>query len=592
MIGEAMRIQHNISSLNTHRNLSMNQKATSKTLEKLSSGYRINRAGDDAAGLAISEKMRGQIRGLDMAQKNVQDAIGLVQTAEGAMTEIHAMLQRGRELSVQAANDTNTEFDREQLQKELSQINEEIDHISLRTEFNTRQILQGNGSSVAPPNSVSPPTSTTGNEKLDALIKKLQEKLLEGAEDLVTDGYGIQVTPPKSIDVQFMAKDAGGTLAWVTSYFSSTTGVSSKWELTFDTIDVLDNNMDEDELASVTAHEMTHGMMSASGMDWRSSSIPTWFKEGTAEYLTGGMTRITNDLIIQAGMSSDKAVYASETEIQDLVSAITGASDNSRFYSASYATTRYLDHWISERAPGKSIKDLMGELQNGSTLDTALQAVTGTNLAGFDTDLKDTVKGIAFIQNFVKNDTSLGSVITTLQTPADLTNYGKALDESDNFKYVWSDKIVTASVGSPMYGQQSANVANANKGLQMQVGANEGQSIDIKLPYVTANILGIAGADVTTHQSAASYITKYDDAIRLISTERSYLGAIQNRLEHTINNLGTASENLLNAESRIRDTDMASEMMKFTKNNILTQAAQSMLSQANQQPQAILQLLG
>ncbi|MBS7344114.1 MAG: flagellinolysin [Caryophanon sp.] len=587
-----MRIQHNISSLNTHRNLSMNQKATSKTLEKLSSGYRINRAGDDAAGLAISEKMRGQIRGLDMAQKNVQDAIGLVQTAEGAMTEIHAMLQRGRELSVQAANDTNTEFDREQLQKELSQINEEIDHISLRTEFNTRQILQGNGSSVAPPNSVSPPTSTTGNEKLDALIKKLQEKLLEGAEDLVTDGYGIQVTPPKSIDVQFMAKDAGGTLAWVTSYFSSTTGVSSKWELTFDTIDVLDNNMDEDELASVTAHEMTHGMMSASGMDWRSSSIPTWFKEGTAEYLTGGMTRITNDLIIQAGMSFDKAVYASETEIQDLVSAITGASDNSRFYSASYATTRYLDHWIGERAPGKSIKDLMGELQNGSTLDTALQAVTGTNLAGFDTDLKDTVKGIAFIQNFVKNDTSLGSVITTLQTPADLTNYGKALDESDNFKYVWSDKIVTASVGSPMYGQQSANVANANKGLQMQVGANEGQSIDIKLPYVTANILGIAGADVTTHQSAASYITKYDDAIRLISTERSYLGAIQNRLEHTINNLGTASENLLNAESRIRDTDMASEMMKFTKNNILTQAAQSMLSQANQQPQAILQLLG
>ncbi|SEM32853.1 flagellin [Paenisporosarcina quisquiliarum] len=275
-----MRIQHNISALNTHRNLTANQSQSSKNLEKLSSGYKINRAGDDAAGLAISEKMRGQIRGLDMASKNAQDSISLIQTAEGALNETHAILQRMRELAVQSSNDTNVTTDRTALQQEVNALSEEITRIANNTEFNTQKLLSG--------------------------------------------------------------------------------GFSGK-----------------------TFH----------------------------------------------------------------------------------------------------------------------------------------------------------------------------------------------------------------------IGANAGQSIDLSIDSMTASSLNVAGTaagtgiSISSQTSADTAITTINTAIATVSTERSKLGAVQNRLEHTINNLGATSENLTAAESRIRDVDMAKEMMAFTKNNILTQAAQSMLAQANQQPQGVLQLL-
>lgn len=271
-----MRINHNIAALNTHRQLTGNNAAASKSIEKLSSGLRINRAGDDAAGLAISEKMRGQIRGLDMAAKNAQDGISLIQTAEGALNETHSILQRMRELSVQAGNDTNTLEDREAMQKEIDELTKEVDRIATTTEFNTQKLLSG--------------------------------------------------------------------------------GIS---------------------------------------------------------------------------------------------------------------------------------------------------------------------------------------------------------------------------------------------GLVLQVGANSGQTITFDIAEMTTDALGVdAGAiDITTRAGANTAVTAIDAAISQVSAERAKMGAVQNRLEHTINNLGTSSENLTAAESRIRDVDMAKEMMEFTKNNILTQASQAMLAQANQQPQGVLQLL-
>ena len=269
-----MRIQHNISALNTHRNLTFNNAQASKNLEKLSSGYKVNRAGDDAAGLAISEKMRGQIRGLDMATKNAQDSISLIQTAEGALNETHAILQRMRELAVQSANDTNVSTDRGDLQKEVDALVAEITRISTDTEFNTQKLLNGS----------------------------------------------------------FQAK-------------------------------------------------------------------------------------------------------------------------------------------------------------------------------------------------------------------------------------------------------------------VFHIGANEGQSIKLSISDMGAGALSVSGIDISSQGSADKAITTINDALKAVSDQRSALGAVQNRLEHTINNLGATSENLTAAESRIRDTDMAKEMMGFTKNNILMQAAQSMLAQANQQPQGVLQLL-
>lgn len=298
-----MRIQHNIAALNTHRNLGMNNAASSKNLEKLSSGYKINRAGDDAAGLAISEKMRGQIRGLDMASKNAQDSVSLIQTAEGALNETHSILQRMRELAVQSSNDTNVTSDRTALQLEINSLSEEVSRIANDTEFNTQKLLNG---------------------------------------------------------------------------------------------------------------------------------------------------KFTKDSV----------------------------------------------------------------------------AVSGGNAT--------TVSGKVF-----------------------------------------------------------------------HIGANSGQSIELSIGTMTASAIGVhvnsaagvaagsstAGINITTQTAADDSITIIDNAISKVSKTRASLGAVQNRLEHTINNLGTTSENLTAAESRIRDTDMAAEMMAFTKNNILTQAAQSMLAQANQQPQGVLQLL-
>lgn len=564
-VGEMMRIQHNISALNTHRNLGFNNTSANKALEKLSSGYKINRAGDDAAGLAISEKMRGQIRGLNMAQKNAQDGISLIQTAEGALNEVHAMLQRGRELSVQAANDTNEEVDRKFLQMEIDSIRKEITSVSQRTEFNTKKILQGSGAQGA------------SADQISALMTKLQDTFLEAGEKMVNAGYGLNISSPKEIDVHFVAKDNGNTLGWVTSYYNETTGVSAKWELTLDTIDVIDNNMSDDELAELIAHEMTHAIMSASGMDWRSESMPKWFKEGTAEYLTGGMDRLKNDLMIQAN-SGNVTNYASDANIENLLKSISsGSTSNSTFYSASYATTRYLDQWISEKDPTKSIKDLMTELKTPKTLDQALQTVAGTgnDLAKFTADLTDVTKGVAFVKNFVTTDTTTGSVVAGVNSASDiLGNYASNVAEADNFKYKWNEESTALST------------------VVLQIGANEGQTVEVKLPNISNQTLSIDDVDITSHENASAAITSFDKGIEYISKERSYLGAIQNRLEHTINNLGAASENLTAAESRIRDTDMAKEMMNFTKQNILMQAAQSMLAQANQQPQGVLQLLG
>ena len=340
-----MRIQHNIAALNTHRNLGMNNAAASKNLEKLSSGYQINRAGDDAAGLAISEKMRGQISGLDMASKNASDSISLIQTAEGALNETHSILQRMRELAVQSANDTNTADDRLKLQSEVDQLAKEINRISNTTEFNTKKLLNGN---------------------------------LEGA-------------------------------------------------------------------------------------------------------------------------SQTKAAVAAVAEVKSVASIA-------------------------------SIAAVAKDSANG-----ILSAASTAKVAA-----------VAGVQGVV----SVASTVTD----------GK---------------------------------------LTFHIGANQGQTMNLEVGKMDAKTLGVGnandefakGIDIKTQANSESAITTIDAAINAVSATRSNLGAVQNRLEHTINNLGASSENLTAAESRIRDTDMAKEMMEFTKNNILTQAAQSMLAQANQQPQGVLSLL-
>ncbi|MDN9009725.1 flagellin [Brevibacillus laterosporus] len=376
-----MRINHNVSALNTHRQLGVNTGASGKNLEKLSSGLRINRAGDDAAGLAISEKMRGQIRGLEMASKNAQDGISLIQTAEGALTETHSILQRMRELAVQASSDTNEGVDRQKLQAEVDELSKEIKRISTDTEFNNQKVLDGS----------------------------------------------------------FENK---------TFHIGANQGQNIKLSI---------NNMSNKELGV----------------------------NGLAKETTAGDITFTN----RSGDEDFKVEFA-----------------------------------IGAKGSGTSAK-----VDKDGKVTVTLASADGTNTTAKFDDVLGALKAVGV-------ESKLGAGKKGSDTAAKLAE---------------------------------TTIAKA----------------------AATDVDDTRGVNISTQKAADKAITTINNALNKVSEERSKLGANQNRLEHTINNLGTTAENLTAAESRIRDVDMAKEMMDFTKNNILTQAAQAMLAQANQQPQSVLQLL-
>ncbi len=392
-----MRINNNLMAYNTHRQLAITGTNTSKAMEKLSSGLRINRAGDDAAGLAISEKMRAQIRGLDQASRNAQDAISLIQTAEGALSESHSILQRMRELAVQSSTDTNTSVDRGEIQKEMNQLVSELDRIGNNTEFNTKKLLNGD------------------------------------------------------LDVEFK-----GTFTEA-SY-----------------------------VASVKTDDVT-------------------FEKDTKYKIT-------------------QTINYEEESVE------------------------YADDGVFE--------DIKIDFKDES----------GTSLGSVTFTAKDVQDGI------------LSKDIT-------LTGSGKKIT-------IGIKNTVATTKGNGAGAESSADeLSVSNDSLSFQIGANQGQDLKISFSDMKASALGVESLDITSTDKAKSAITTIENAIESVSTERAKFGAYQNRLEHTINNLGTSSENLTAAESRIRDVDMAKEIMEFTKNNILQQAAQAMLAQANHAPQGVLQLL-
>ncbi|HBT38992.1 MAG: Flagellin domain protein [Thermotoga sp. 50_1627] len=386
-----MRINHNISALNAWRSMSETQYTMSKTLEKLSSGLRINRAGDDAAGLAISEKMRGQIKGLNMAVKNAQDAISLIQTAEGALTEVHSILQRMRELAVQAASDTNTNVDREQIQKEIDQLREEIDRIARTTEFNTKKLLDGKLESFR--SEVDAKVVTGGN--INVQLGTVSSAAVEGT--YVVEVGQLNGTSTSPLDVKITLFTAGGLVS---------------------------------SIATIGAGSINIGNIT---FKWDTTVL--------------------------------------------------------------------------------SVDDFGGALPFGEVVDSAVVRVEALN-------------------------TSASQLV-------------------------------------------------------FQIGANEGHNMIAGIDDMSSGALGLTttSLDVTSQDSAERAIMVIDAAIHRVSTARAALGAVQNRLEHTISNLGVAAENLTAAESRIRDADMAKEMMEFTKQQILMQSSMAMLAQSNALPQTVLQLL-
>ena len=419
-----MIINHNMNALNAHRNMTINNTAAGKSMEKLSSGLRINRAGDDAAGLAISEKMRAQINGLDQASRNSQDGISLIQTAEGALNETHSILQRMRTLAVQSSSDTNVATDRQAIQAEMDQLNEEINRISKTTEFNTQKLLDGS----------------------------FDGKFQIGANE--TQNMGLSI-----------------------------------------------------------------GSMSANSLG-----------------LTGGITVVKDlDISAAAGKMADGEYTLKGTNIIDSKGNAVAKVDSG------------------------AIKDLAGEV---------VVAATGLEKVSLKEGASITVKNGKMTVNNTKADSTLATG-TYKFSGKNVIKDGELIGELDDATITAATKITT---------NDGKEVTFADLGLTAAKLAD-------------GDTFTIHGCDDSTRKAAEGTITTVNNAIEKVSTERAKLGAVQNRLEHTINNLNTSSENLTSAESRVRDVDMAKEMMNFSKNNILNQAAQAMLSQANQQPQNVLSLL-
>lgn len=531
-----MRIQNNMMAMNTQRSLSLSSNQGAKSMAKLSSGFRINSAADDAAGLSISEKMRSQIRGLAQASRNAQDGISLIQTAEGALGETQAILQRMRELAVQAGNDTNTAADRGEIQKEINQLTSEINRIGNTTEFNTQKLLQG---SVATPATGVVSTVSAG-DTYSAGSPAVASTILLGGTDGLRISAASEGVAGDSYTVNVI-QGSGTSIA--TSVSVDDTGAVT---ITLGT-DGDDNplTVTADDIAQLTATGDGAALISLAAEGDGSATISI---TGGAQNLTGG----------DDGASATPATF---------------------------------------------------------TMDVTTNFVSGDQI---------TVAG----QTFTFGDGTGGTVLLGADANATATNLANALHAAPNgFNVNASSGTITFTQSTPGTGDQPTVSLSGPGGngftTTLQIGSNQGQLFSLNIGDMRASALGVSGAlngetvisgadnaffttvdpltdnagsaeyalDVSSAANASAAITVIDRAVESVSGERSKLGAMQNRLEHTIKNLDTSAENMQAAESRIRDVDMAKEMMEFTKNNILQQAATAMLAQANQAPQAVLQLL-
>lgn len=535
-----MRINHNIAALNTHRQMTNNTAGAGKSLEKLSSGLRINRAGDDAAGLAISEKMRGQIRGLEMATKNSQDGISLIQTAEGALNETHNILQRMRELANQSANGTNTDEDRKSLQAEVKQLKEEIDRIGNTTEFNTQKLLNGalksSGASVG----------------LDSTTGSVVAKLTAGKN---TADASLDTNAP--VDANFIKE----------TITIDGTAIDVNWQnLSTDEKAIL-KNVGTDSASRNAAKDLIINKINEA-IDASGKNVER----------VSGYVDATGKLVIESGtkgIDSKIALDGGTGIVQTVMGTEVVADGTSVFNGTTVAIGSKFDFEVGGiRLQATTTAAITGGTTTMDAAATQLQTIIKTAVDSYNTLQGKSAGDEGFIEAIKVNATKDGRF--------EVVSESGAVTFSD-----LSGQTAVQDLGL----SQAQTDAAGNGGMTFQIGANKGQTITFGIGDMRSASLGISGVDISTAAGASNALKSLDKAISSVSAERAKLGAVQNRLEHTISNLGTSAENLTAAESRIRDVDMAKEMMSFTKNNILTQAAQAMLAQANQQPQGVLQLL-
>ncbi len=538
-----MRIQHNLNAMNSLRQLGANNTSTGKNLEKLSSGYRINRAGDDAAGLAISEKMRGQIRGLEQAGQNANDGISLIQTAEGGLNETHSILQRMREIAVQSSNGTyQNEVDRENLNKEVDALKSEIDRISSSTHFNKINLLDGSLSGTA--------TTSDGTAKAAELGLSDAAKAA-GAYDITTATKGT-FTSAAVTDLNGAGVDEVSTY---TVSYKTAAGEDKSISI----------EMTADGAGNLKAED---GTIYAVGdaTDTADAIAKELAKTGLGEEFD--IDNSTDTLVLTAKVAGSQG--ASVVAISE--------DNNGTAHAQSVTKTGGEDTY-------ESIKAEVGVYDGADTSNAS--------------DNVFTVDGqkFAYVQDAAaakKLDSDVNYIIdadgNTTLTNADATAMANLIAQKTGVK-VETDATTTTTLNFKV-DATSASKANSG-GITFQIGANgsDDQQVSLSVGDMSSTGLNVKNISVSTQDGANDAIASIDKAINTVSGTRADLGALQNRLEHTVNNLGVTSENLTAAESRIRDVDMAKEMMNYTKNNILSQAAQAMLAQANQQPQGVLQLL-
>ena len=491
-----MVVQHNMQAANANRMLNVTTSAQSKSTEKLSSGYRINRAADDAAGLTISEKMRKQIRGLDQASTNAQDGVSSVQTAEGALTEVHSMLQRMNELATQAANGTNSkDSDRQAIQDEIDQLTTEIDRVSETTKFNETYLLKGEDG-----------TKTINMKAHDAGLKGKLTDNGDGTATFVMD----TLNAGDKVSIGGKSYTIGSDDAEVEKWFTDN-----------------GNDVKDEATKKVTVNGTEYTYYAAKADGWNAgwyASQPTDKGNGTGTVLSGKF----------ANVDAIKAEVKKGATVQNGTKSVTGMNDTTPKDGVSDTDATVIS---KNKAYELASKELLKANQIG---DTEGNAQVGTG-AGVD-------------------------------VAVDLTH---------------GDGTFSIKVGQ-------AKVANS-LAFSLHVGADADMTnkIQVNIDAMDSASLGIKGLNVKDDSgNAATYaVDAISDAISKVSSQRSALGAVQNRLEHTINNLDNVVENTTTAESRIRDTDMAEEMVNYSKNNILAQAGQSMLAQANQSNKGVLSLL-
>jgi flagellin len=754
-----MRINHNLIAINTHRQLGISENSGSKSMEKLSSGYRINRAGDDAAGLAISEKMRGQVRGLSMASRNAQDTISMIQTAEGALAETQDILQRMRELSVQSANDTNTDADRAELQAEVTQLRYEIDRIANSTEFNTRKLLEGSAKGVA--EEVQGTSRINNNSRIskDSIKEKAMMDSVKNDKSWAFDGAYMLIKTNQTYqdrDPVYSANDyklvgPDGTMYSFKSVSENTIVKSTELEAGTILADggivtkidaagplsksipapatqvVLGEALTDHELNKVVAPAGSNVIL-ASGSNVTiangskitinsaagSGEVEDIEYTATGELLinfnggaptphrveVGKTVRLDDGTVLKNNGGGNFSVESGSFTIDDNLTVGTNVTS---FKLASQSTvgtdsTTAINNVNIVSASNYSVS--AGELNNNVTLgnstpltdaDITMLAETSILAKGSwiqmnataggttTTSIRIMVNGNEVNISYDDNNDILkigndivaagksitledGTVLTHASTlGAPNTSTGKVFVDTgritlaedltpgqnvDGFSLAKDSTMVTSTTvvtGTPLmagtvitspnkYYPGSVTMAHEGRGITFsanagvnldaryyemavsesmtyifsryepassnlrdsvmaQIGANSGQTAFVSMGDMRAVALNVHNIDISTKWGAATAIETVNNAVQRVSHQRALLGAMQNRLEHTIKNLDASTENLQAAESRIRDVDMAKEIMEYTKDSILMQSAQAMLAQANQIPESVLQLL-